>query len=145
MPDAFERFAEECGLHLTAEPLCVAPRDVLAPLGAMEQHFLVELSRPSSDTAPVRLIFITPVTEPTTPATRDVLWWLAGDAWALERGDRSLEHWAATYGYPPDESATARLFDQCVRQANALAEVLGELDCRRLLTLYEAEVSPSRA
>lgn len=145
MPDAFERFAEECGLHLTAEPLCMAPRDVLAPLDAVEQHFLVDLSRMSSDTAPVRLIFVTPVTEPTTPAIRDVLWWLAGDTWALEQGDRKLEHWAATYGYPPDDRATARLFEQCVRQANALTRILGELDYRRLLALYEAEMSPSRA
>jgi hypothetical protein len=145
MSDPFERFADECRLRLTAEPLCVAPRDVLAPLDAVEQHFLVELSRQESDAGPVRLIFAVPATERTTPAMRDVLWWLAGDAWALEQADRRLHLWAATYGYPSEEEATAWLFDQCSRQSAALAELLGELDCRRLLALYEAEMASSRA
>ena len=144
MPDPFERFADECRLRIRAEPLCVAPRDVLAPLDAVEQHFLVQVSRADTDADPVRLIFVAPVNGPTAPAVRDVLWWLAGDAWVLEQGEKRLEPWAATYGYPPGEEATTRLFEECIRQASALTQLLGDLDCRRLLALYEADTAPAR-
>ncbi len=140
MPDPFESFAEEHGLQLTAEPLPAAPRNILTPLEAAEQHFLVELTRTGTSAAPVRLIFVTPLTEPTEPRLRDVLWWLASDAWVLEQGERKLELWAAAYGYPPGEEATARLFALHVRQAEALASLLGEVNYRHLLTLIAQEV-----
>ena len=140
--DPFERFAGECSLHLTAEPLCVAPRDVVAPIEVVEQHFLVSLSRPSSNEEPLRLIFLTSVAERVDPAVRDVLWWLAGDAWVLERGEGKLEPWAATYGYPSADEGVRWLFEQAVRQAAALGRLLGESNMRRLLALYEAAMAP---
>ena len=76
---------------------------------------------------------------------RDVLWWAAGDAWALHRADHDLTEWAATYGYPETDEATAWLFEQARRQATALAKLLGDSNVRRLLDLYEAEVGPSRS
>ncbi len=140
MPYPLERFAEEHSLHLTARSLGVAPRNVLLPLEAAEQHFLVELSRPGTGAAPVRLIFVIPLMEPTEPRMRDVLWWLASDAWVLEQGERRRELWAAAYGYPPGEEATARLFGQQVQQAEALVALLGESDYRRLLALIAQEM-----
>lgn len=143
--DDFERFADECALRLTAEPLCVAPRDVLASLDELDQHFLVTLTRPGFAESPVRLVFLTPVSTSGGPAMRDVLWWVAGDAWALDRADHNLTEWAATYGYPEADDATVWLFEQARRQAAALAKLLGDSNLRRLLNLYEAEVGPSRS
>lgn len=143
--DDFERFADECSLRLTVEPLCVAPRDVLAPLDELEQHFLVSLTRPGAAESPVRLVFLTPARTRGGPSIRDVLWWAAGDAWALDRADQKLTTWAATYGYPEADDATMWLFEQTRRQATALGKLLGHSNMRRLLELYEAEVGPSRA
>lgn len=142
MPDPFECFASECELHLTVERLCVAPRDVLASLSRVEQHSVIELTRRGSNASPVRLVFVSPVMDPEAPTVRDVLWWVAGDAWALERGEKRIEPWSATYGYPLEEEATFRLYKQCIHQATALASLLGELDYRRLLALYESELAP---
>ena len=144
MPDPFERFAEQFDLRIDAEPLCVAPRDVLAPLDDVDQHFLVTLTRSGSESL-VRLVFLTPVRTSGGPGMRDVLWWVAGDAWALDRADQNLTEWAATYGYPEADDATVWLFDQARRQAAALAKLLGDSNLRRLLDLYEAEVGPSRS
>jgi hypothetical protein len=144
MSDPLERFAVECGLRLTAEPLSVAPRDVLTPVDTVEQHYLVSLARAGSGTDSVRLIFLTPITTGAGPAMRDVLWWVAGDAWVLEQANGKLDSWAATYGYPPAEPATARLFEQAVRQGAQLSELLGETEMRRLMGIYQAEVVPSR-
>jgi hypothetical protein len=91
------------------------------------------------------MIFLTPVTAGGDPSLRDVLWWLAGDSWALEQADRNPADWAATYGYPPEAEATAWLFDQSARQAADLRNLLGDADMKRLMTLYGAEVAPSRA
>jgi hypothetical protein len=144
MPDPFDRFAEECELRLTAERLGMAPRDVLCPLDEMVQHFLVTLST-SASAARFRLIFATPVTDPAPPAVRDVLWWAASDAWMVEDGKRQIRAWAAAYGYPADDAATARLFEQQTEQADSLQELLGEFQYRRLLDLYDRESSPSGA
>lgn len=145
MSDAYQRFAEECGLRLEAEALAAVPRNVLAPLSAVEQPFLVSLSRLDSSAEPVRLVFLTPIASGAAPSMQDVLWWLAGDAWVLEQGDRRLDRWAATYGYSPREAGISRLFEQSLRQSAALSELLGESNMRRLLVLYEAEITPIRA
>jgi hypothetical protein len=141
-PDSFDRFAADCGLRLTAEPLCVAPRDVLAPINELDQHFLVSVSRDGNPAPPVRLVFLAPVSDRASPALKDVLWWMAGDAWVLERADRRLDSWAATYGYEPADDATEWLFEQATRQAAALAKLLGDSEMRRLMTIYEAAISP---
>ncbi|MQA91095.1 MAG: hypothetical protein GEU90_12800 [Gemmatimonas sp.] len=140
--ESLEQFADECGLRLFAEPLCASPRDVLAPLGSVEQHFVVSLTRAGSPEPPVRLVFMVPATSVAEPQRRDVLWWVAGDAWILERSDRDVATWAATFGYPPEEPGTRRLFNQAVRQSAALAALLGESDMRRLMELYGAKVDP---
>lgn len=145
MLDPIEQFAEGCALRMDAEPLSVAPRDVLAPLDSVEQHFLVTLTRAGADSPPVRLVFLTPISSGGEPSLRNVLWWVAGDAWAIAQGDGELVRWAATYGYPPDAEATAWLFEQASRQAAALRALLGDSDMQRLMTLYEADVGPSRA
>jgi hypothetical protein len=143
--DNFDRFADECSLRLTAEPLCVAPRDMLAPLDEIEQHFLVSLTRSGTAESPVRLVFLAPLRTLGGPSLRDVLWWVAGDAWALDRTDYELTEWAATYGYPETEDATVWLFEQARRQATALTKLLGDSNMRRLLDLYEADVGHSRS
>lgn len=144
MSDTFDRFAAECGLRLTAEPLCVAPRDVLAPIESVEQHFLVSLSCAGSNAPPVRLVLLKPVTDDSNPSMREVLWWVAGDAWVLERADQEMSAWASTYGYPTGAEATAWLFGQVRRQSAGLAELLGNTHMRSLLALYEAEVGLPR-
>jgi hypothetical protein len=143
MPDPFDRFVEECGLRLTAECLSVAPRDVLAPLSQAEQHFLVTLSRPEVSADGVRLIFVTPLTNSDPPRIRDVLWWVASDAWMLEDSKREIRAWAAAFGHPPDAPATVRLFKQQTEQADSLSNLLGEFQYRRLLDLYDRESSPA--
>ena len=140
MSDPFDVFAVHRGLRLECQLLYAAPRDVLQPPNESDQYFLVTLSRPAA-AASVRLVFATPLREPDAPTIRDVLWWLAGDAWALEHVGSALEPWAAHHGYPPADPATVRLFESHAQQAAALATLLGPVDCRRLLTLYEAQVS----
>lgn len=143
MPDPFDQFAADRGLRLTAERLGMAPRDVIAPLEDVEQHYVVTLSNPATGTS-FRTIFATPLTDPAPPAVRDVLWWTASDAWMLEQTQRTIEQWAPMYGYPASEGATARLFQQHVEQADALEALLGEFHYRRLLSLYESETAPTR-
>lgn len=143
--DDFEQFAERCGLRLTAEPLCVAPRDLLAPVEAVEQHFLVSISRRGGNAPPVRLVFLKPLTNPDSPSLREVLWWVVGDAWVLERADYNLDTWAATYAYPAKAEATTWLFEQARRQSDGLARLLGTENMRALMELYEAQVGPSSA
>lgn len=144
-PESFQRFSEASGLRLTAEPLCFAPRDVLAPVEAVEQHFLVSISRAGGNAPAIRLVFLKPVTDGGPPSMGEVLWWVAGDAWVLERADQELYAWAATYGYPAEVEATAWLFEQARRQSGGLARLLGTENMRALMELYEAEVGPSRA
>ncbi len=145
MSEPFASFAEESGLHLFAEPLGAAPRDVLAPVDAIEQYWLVSLSTLGSSAGPLRLVFLTPLAGGDSPALRDVLWWVAGDAWVLEQAGGSLEAWAATFGYAPTAEGTERLFEQAQRQTVALTELLGDTGMRRLLDIYDAEVAPSRS
>src|SRR5690606_12608474 len=120
-------------------------RDVLAPIDELEQHFLVSLTRSGTAEPPVRLVFLAPLGMPGGPSTREILWWLAGDAWALDRADHDLTEWAALYGYAETDGAMGWIFEQASRQAAALAKLLGDSNMRRLLVLYEAEVGPSRS
>src|SRR5688572_23554246 len=97
-PDVFENFAVQCQLQLRADPLVGAPRDVLADIEETEQHYLVTLTSRVSD-ASVRSVFIKPTVDPSPPDFRDVLWWLASDAWAVRRSRRELARWAHAYRY----------------------------------------------
>jgi hypothetical protein len=143
LPDVFESFATQCGLRVKSEPLISAPRDVLTPIDDMDQHHLVTLMREQSDQV-IRLLFITPATGNSYPRLRDVLWWLAADAYAIERSKSKAPSWAATYGYPANAEATLALFRQHLAQATALVHLLGRPSYDDLLSLYEREMSPSR-
>lgn len=138
--DQFEAFAKHCGLHVERELLYAAPRDVLHPPSDSDQYFLVTLSGPAGD-LPVRIVYAIPLTEADAPGVRDVLWWFAGDAWALEQTGSVLEAWAAHYGYPPAHPATRRLYELHVRQATSLEALLDPVDYRRLMALYGRQVA----
>ena len=144
MSDPFERFAAECGLGVTVEAVAAVPRDVAAPPGDADEYSLVTLTTQRPEAGSIRLIVIVPPTaNRRTPTARDGLWWLAADAWAIERADGDLKRWAATYEYPPEDAATARLFERQVRQALALRALLGDEPYQRQLEKYEREVSAS--
>ncbi|MFL5562269.1 MAG: hypothetical protein ACJ79K_12410 [Gemmatimonadaceae bacterium] len=137
-----ERLAAERGLALIAEPLYSAPRDIAAPPAEMDQHHLASIVSADGDSAGVRLVFITPLGDRSAPTLRDVLWWLAGDAWAVQRARGSLDTWAAMHGYPCRDPATAQLFAHHVTQASSLEQLFGAGGYRALLAAYAAEVTP---
>jgi hypothetical protein len=142
--DPFERFAAECQLGVTVESVSAVPRDVLAPPADTEQHFLVTLTGHRPEGGSIRIIVVVPPTaKQRTPTVRDALWWLAADAWAIERAEGDVKRWAATYGYPAGSTATRRLFERQVRQTSALRALLCKEHYQRLLELYEREVSAS--
>lgn len=147
MEDAFEALARSCDLNCRAQPICSAPRDVLAPLDATEQHYLVSLSKRGNRAQDrrVRMVFAKPLTESGTPTVREVLWWLAGDAFALEQADGQLAPWAASYGHAPEDPGADRLFQLHRDQADQLRTLLGEVAYRRLLELYVDELSHAPA
>lgn len=144
LPDAFAALTAEAGLQLQSEVLHSAPRDVASAPSEMEQHHLVTLSRPGAAGQVVRLIFATPLGEHAPPTLRDVLWWLAGDAWAIERAAGALGEWAAIHGYPSRDAATAALFERNVTQASSLRSLLGADLYARLIATYESEARPRR-
>lgn len=145
--DAMSRFAATCRLCLTAEPLYHAPYDVVEPPSEAEQAYLVNLGvdDPSGTTA-MRLVFlVTPTARERSsqvsegpPTVRDVLWWLAADAWAVEHARRDPLTWAAHHGFDLNEPATQLHFERRLRQATDLSALLGEASYRRLLTTYAA-------
>ena len=139
-PDPFERLAADCGLRLTAEVLYAAPRDVLHPPADSDRCLLVTLHTLRADTEPLRLIFLAPLGASDEPFVRDILWWLAADAWAMARSGGVLGVWAAEYGYAPEESATIALFELHARQAAALATFLGTENYERLLALHTSQL-----
>src|SRR5438105_3067344 len=115
--DPFERFASECELRVAVEALSIAPRDVLAPPADADEYFLVTLTGPHPDAGSIRLIIVIPATDKrAAPTARDALWWLAADAWSIERAEGSMERWASTYDYPVQGAATARMFERQMRQ-----------------------------
>lgn len=142
--DTFERFAAECELRVTVEAVSAVPRDVVAPPAEGDEYFLVTLTGQRPEAGSIRLIVvIPPTTKKRTPTARDALWWLAADAWAIERAEGEMKRWAATYEYPSKNAATARLFERHVRQTAALRKLLCKEHYQRLLELYEREVSAS--
>jgi hypothetical protein len=126
---------------LSAEPLYAAPRDVASPPGDMEEYHLVTLRRAGHGTGGLQLVFTSPLAECATPTLRDILWWLAGDAWAIDHAGAVLEVWARAHGYPRADPASARLFARHVSQASSLKQVLGDATYHTLLAAYEAEVT----
>ena len=143
-PDPFELFAAQRGLHIAAEELCAAPRDVLAPPAELERHMLVTLAGPTPDAAPVRMVFVRAATDPRLPTIRDTLWWLASDSWAIEQAKQDYHRWSGLYKYPEPDTAARRLFDLHARQAKALATLLDESGYANLLALYEDQLRAGR-
>jgi hypothetical protein len=142
--DPFERFPSECHLGATVEAVSAVPRDVAAPPADADEYYLVTLTGPRPEAGSIRLIVvIPPAAKRRTPTIRDALWWLAADAWAIERAEGEMKRWAATYEYPSEDVATARLFERQVRQAAALRTLLGGQHYHELLELYEREISAS--
>lgn len=144
LPDAFASLATEAGLLIQSEALHLAPRDVAAAPSEMEQYYLVVLSRQGDADQEVRLIFATPIAEHREPSMRDVLWWLAGDAWSIECAGGKLTEWAAHHGYSTRDAGTAALFDLSVRQTSSLRALLGAGLYARIIAAYDVEVHPRR-
>ena len=143
--DPFERFAAECDLRVSVEAISVAPRDVVASPADADEYFLVTLTGPRAEAGSIHLVIVIPPTDKrAAPTARDALWWLAADAWAIERADGDMERWASTYDYPIESAATKRLFERQLRQSSTLRALLYGDQYRRLLQLYEDEVSASR-
>src|SRR5438093_11243429 len=142
--DPFERFAAECELSVSVEAISLAPRDVLASPVDADEYFLVTLTGPRADAGSIHLLIVIPPTDKrAAPTARDALWWLAADAWAIERAEGDMARWAGTYEYPPKSAATRRLFELQMRQTSALRALLCKEHYQRLLELYEREVSAS--
>jgi hypothetical protein len=142
--DPFERFASECELRVSVEAISLAPRDVLASPVDADEYFLVTLTGPRAEAGSIRLIIVIPPTDKrAVPTGRDALWWLAADAWAIERAEGNMERWASAYDYPAQSAATARLFERQVRQTATLRALLCGDQYQRLLELYEGQVSAS--
>ena len=141
--DPFEAFAERSGLRLRAQSIYSAPRDVLDPPSDSEQHFLVRLEKEGQQEEAIALVFLLPMADARSPGLRDVLWWLAADAWALQQANGRITDWATGYGYPAADKATERLFEIQARQVAALRDLVGPDAFRRLLEVYSSEVSRS--
>ena len=143
--DPFERFAAECELSVSVEAISLAPRDVVASPVDADEYFLVTLTGPRAEAGSIHLVIVIPPTDKrAAPTARDALWWLAADAWAIERAEGNMERWASTYDYAVQNAATARLFDRHMRQTKALRALLCGDKYQRLLELYEGQVSASR-
>ncbi len=142
--DPFERFASECELRVSVEAISLAPRDVLESPVEADEYFLVTLTGPRAEAGSIHLLIVIPPTDKrAAPAARDALWWLAADAWAIERADGDMERWASTYDYPLESAATKRLFERQLRQTATLRALLRGSQYQQLLELYEGEVSAS--
>ena len=139
-PDPFEQFVAWHGLRIITEELAAYPRDVLAAPGELDRHVLVTLMGPGTEPGPVYSLFVVSATDTRPASTRDVMWWLSADSWACERAGSDLSQWAATYGYPADDPATAALMRLHERQARALSALMGREVYTALLSLYEAEL-----
>lgn len=138
--DPFQAFATQIDLQVATEELSAAPRDVLAPPSDQDRYYLITLSTPREVAGQVRTLFITGSNE-NPPSTRDVLWWLASDSWAVEEADRKYERWATTYRYSADDPASARIFHSHANQADAARALMGDTAYRRLLNLYQTEIA----
>src|SRR6266704_873883 len=106
--DPFERFAAECELSVSVEAISLAPRDVVASPVDADEYFLVTLTGPRAEAGSIHLVIVIPPTDKrAAPTARDALWWLAADAWVIERAEGDMECWASTYGYPLETAVAA--------------------------------------
>lgn len=139
-PDAYARFARQHGLEIHIDELYSAPRDVSAPPSELDRHMLVTLNSAHADRQPILALFVLPPDFEGRPSIRDVLWWLASDAWAIEQAGSSRERWTTMHQYPVDGQAAANLFLLHQRQSIALAALLGADAYKALLEIHQAQV-----
>jgi hypothetical protein len=137
--DTFEQFARTSGLQIATTPLNAAPRDLAAPADEHESYTLVELRRDGLE-SPLRVLFLSEASCTEPPSLRDVLWWLASDAWAIERGEWDATKWRSVLRYSTDSDASARLFNLHRSQTEMLSALLGEDAYRDLLAKYAAQL-----
>ena len=134
--DPFEQLAAEYGLRVSVERISLAPRDLAAPAGEIECCYLMTVSGPEGGTAG-RLAFVRSVHEPNPPTVRDALWWLASDAWAVERSGGDAARWAERHRLTPTDVAE---FEHYRAQSRSLATALGADAYDRLLSAYESSL-----
>ena len=137
--DPFEQLATDCGLRVSAERVRLAPRDLAAPADEVEQCYLITVAGVEGGTV-ARLAFVRALQDPSPPSVRDALWWLASDAWAVERSGGDLTRWAASQRLTLTDTAVGREFAHYSAQSRALALALGAAAYQRLLAIYESSV-----
>jgi hypothetical protein len=142
--DPFEQLAAECGLRVSVERVSLAPRDLAAPPDESERCYLITVAGPEGGTA-ARLAFVRPLQDPTPPSVRDALWWLASDAWAVERSAGDMSRWATIQRLTLADTTSEREFDHYSAQSRALALALGAEAYQRLLAAYESSVGGAGA
>lgn len=120
-------------------PLNAAPRDLAAPPDEHERYTLVELRRGDNECS-VRVLFLSDASTAEPTSLRDVLWWLASDAWAVERAERDAAKWRSVLRYTDDNEASAHLFSLHVTQTEKLSELLGDDAYRDLLARYSVQL-----
>lgn len=157
MEDPFTRFATECRLSVSAEAIYSAPYDIAEPPSEAEQTYLVTVTNDSlASEGALRLVFVV-VEDPaedadgaggdggagegSAPSVRDVLWWLAADAWSIEHASRDLHTWLGHHGFEAGSIAARRRFRLLLQQAATLRDMLGAADYGRLLDLHRAEAT----
>ena len=139
--EPFERFAAACALRMRAEPLFHAPYDIFeAPEEADDAYLVTLTGSAQSDAQGVRLVFLMPTAAGVGPSVRDVLWWLAGEAWTMEHAGHDLASWAADHDLDAHAQATTRRFEQRRQLTEAVRALLGDEDFARLLRLYGEQV-----
>ena len=142
--DPFEQLAAECGLRISVERVSLAPRDLAAPPDESERCYLITVAGPEGGTA-ARLAFMRSLQDPNPPGVRDALWWLASDAWAVERSGGDISRWAAIQRLTLTDTAIESEFDHYSAQSRALALALGADMYQRLLAAYESSVGQAGA
>ncbi|HWG34290.1 MAG TPA: hypothetical protein VN650_08990 [Gemmatimonadaceae bacterium] len=138
--DRFLQFAERYELQIEIEDVASAPRDILAAPADLEWCTLITLRSAGPDAQRIQTVFTSDPSDTRPPNLRDALWWLASDSWAIERSNRDIHRWAATYHYPDGQPATQRLFNLHRARANALVALLGQPRYEELLSVYESEL-----
>ena len=137
--DPFEQLAAACGLRISEERISLAPRDLAAPPDESEGCYLITVTGPEGRTA-ARLAFVRALQDRNPPGVRDALWWLASDAWAVERSGADVTRWATMQRLTLTGTTVEREFEHYSAQSRALASALGSDAYQQLLAAYESSV-----
>ena len=137
--DPFEQLAAACGLRISVERISLAPRDLAAPPDESEGCYLITVRGPEGSTA-ARLAFVRALQDPNPPRVRDALWWLASDAWAVERSGGDVTRWATIQRLTLTDTTVEREFEHYSAQSRTLASAIGSDAYQQLLAAYESSV-----